>query len=260
MLTKEDIIKQLPADALDTSMWWLRRKWTLKEIARYMSISSKNSKLGKTCNISTLPGNKNNLLILKNGTQLTDVPGTCSNCEACFKDCYAVHSAKRFYNNNIMAWGRNTIIKHLNPQLYFYLIDMYISIKKCSVFRIHVSGEFESTREILEWAKIARKHSETVFYGYTKMYFYLVCANPKHNFPKNFIINLSEWNNKEEIEEIRKQTGLGSFAYVTEENYHNYKKIPMCPAVNRDGSMNENKECINCPLCKLPIVKGCWSH
>ena len=78
-----------------------------------LHVSKGNSKIGKgVYNFSTLPGNEKNLLKLKTGTLLTDIPGTCSkHCSTCFSDgCYAVKSACLHSNVVIKAWAENTLL------------------------------------------------------------------------------------------------------------------------------------------------------
>ena len=69
------------------------------EDARRITLSTRNSKIGKMLNWSTLPGNESNPLIAK-GRVVTNVTGTCSfNCNGCFKKCYARRSALQHHNS-----------------------------------------------------------------------------------------------------------------------------------------------------------------
>lgn len=259
MITSEQIRTSMPANAFDASGWWRDEKWALKRIHDYLAISLRNSKIGHTANISTLPGG---VVRYKDGAPVTNIEGTCgAACIVCLDSCYAANSVRRYSKNIVKAWGKNTILKHENPALYFFLIDKYISKKHPKVFRIHVSGEFESAREIKEWNKIALNHPGTTFYTYSKQYLYVgVAVASKGGLAKNFIINLSEWKNPDEIKGMMEKTGLGAFAYVEPADADKYKGIPFCPAVRKNGSMNHEWTCDKCLLCKMPIRKAVWAH
>ena len=158
-------------------------RYILNDAEAQLHISKGNSKIGKTIyNFSTLPGNENNLLQLKDGTLLTNVPGTCSkHCENCFHSgCYAVNSARLHSNVVIKAWGENTLL--LRKGIIWDKIDSYINKnqKKIKLWRINVSGEIGSVQEFEKWNNIAAKYPQIQFGLYTKNYEDLDLFMQKH--------------------------------------------------------------------------------
>lgn len=258
-LDENALLSALPSSALDKSAWWLSTKWTQANIRKYIGVSTKNEKLGYVLSFSKLAG----FNPVKTKTGYTRVyPGTCGGCSgACESDCYALGSERYHCNTSPIAWGKNTILSRENPDLYFYLVDAFIaSKKKVDTVRIHVSGEFETLHELKEWDAIARKHPTISFYTYTKRYMFLALLANK---APNFVVNLSEWKNHSEIEEIKKllHFEVGTFVYVPQNEKDNplYKGLPMCPAVDFNGK-HTGVTCDKCPLCKLNIRKGVWAH
>lgn len=185
-------------------------KYIIKESEASLHITAGNSKVGKTIyGFSTLPGNKEHLLVLNHSILLTNIPGTCSKyCTNCAKDgaCYAWRDAKLHNNVTIRAWGDNTLL--LRNGTVFGLIEEYITKQnkkyftsngekpaKINTFRINVSGEIENVVQLIGWNEIAKKHPEVNFGLYTKNYdaleeFMEACGDTE----PNFVINVSQWH------------------------------------------------------------------
>lgn len=188
-----------------------------KELSKYtitvtkdtqISISWGNSKIGKMMNWSTLPGDKDHMLTA-NGELLTTIPGTCcGKCDACFKNCYAVNSAKLHHNVNITAWGKNTLMLRNYPEEVYKQLDAaltkknkkWITSKKpediaIKFVRINVSGELETLEQLEMWDKLAKAHPECKFGIYSKCETILLAFFKKHGqTADNLTINISQWH------------------------------------------------------------------
>ena len=206
-------------------------KYQLDPSKAELHISKGNAKIGKGIfSYSTLPGNAEHMITLKDGTLLTDVPGTCSKyCEGCAKDgaCYAWRDAKLHSNATIPAWGENTLLQRegrvwdevgkfltlKNGKAQKYLreaheagTDPEVAVRQArklavvKLFRIHVSGEVESASQLRKWNIIALAHPETVFGLYTKNFDALAefldgeGEGSGDCFAPNFVVNVSEWH------------------------------------------------------------------
>lgn len=263
-------------------------KATLKETAKYQEselrktgidemrvcVTKGNTKLGHNIyTFSTLPGDARHLLRSKTGELLCDVPGTCTgNCDCCFgHGCYAVNCAHRYAATVIPAWARNTILmreKKAIPQ-----IDALIAAKEARrpgsvrTFRINVSGEIQSLRELEAWDGLARKHLGTQFGLYTKNYKALAKFLAKHGeTAPNFVINVSQWNgaaNKalKDLDTWIKARKINVFEYDdtnrvkhkhTPEDTRRLAALPHCPAVTKSGkrATSASGEPITCDMCK----------
>ena len=209
-------------------------KYKLDPSKAKLHISKGNAKIGKGIySFSTLPGNAEHMLTLRDGTLLTDVPGTCSRfCDGCAKDgaCYAWRDAKLHSNATIPAWGDNTIL--LRSGRLWDELETFLTLKNAKAikllrswklpetddlnainasagealrqahelaavktFRIHVSGELESADDLRRWNAIALRHPETVFGIYTKNYDALgEYLDGGVDFASNLVVNVSQWH------------------------------------------------------------------
>lgn len=239
-----------------------------------LHISQGNDKIGKMIwSFSTLPGNEEHLLYIKDGILLTDIAGTCTkHCDECFNGgCYAVNSAKLHHNAVIQAWAENTLL--LNAGLVFDLIDKFISDKnkdtahpKITIFRINVSGEIKDCDELIKWNALAVNHPEVRFGIYTKNYEALdeLCKTiGVESIAENFVINVSEWhgvasdfinrypgvfNVFEYDDSNRKNNGL------SESEKTRLAAVAKCPAVTPKGGHAKRPDgsaitCSDCQRC-----------
>ena len=107
---------------------------------------------------------------------------SCPVCTGCKDTCYAIRPYKRWPNVKI-AWDRNFALakenKHMEP------IVKQLMHSKCTVVRIHVSGDFFSQKYIDSWVSIAEQFPNIKFYSYSKTIeifdFNELCALPNVN-------------------------------------------------------------------------------
>lgn len=256
-----------------------------------LHISKGNSKIGKGIySFSTLPGNKDNLLMLANNALLTNIHGTCSKyCERCFNGgCYAVNSAKRHHNVVIRAWADNTIL--LRKGKVFDEIDTYITKKnskfyasgnendhKVKIFRINVSGEIESAKEFENWNRLAIKHPEVIFSVYTKNFDALdefIKAGNKD--ASNFVINISQWHHVADAILAKYPGKFNVFEYddsnvknntLSDEDKLRLSHTRHCPAVSSKGKHVKKADgtpvtCDTCLHCykKSGLITAVYAH
>ena len=274
-----------------------------------LHISKGNRKIGKGIYaFSTLPGNGDHLITTSTQGLLTDVPGTCSKfCDGCFGGgCYAVRDAKLHHNVTIRSWGENTILLRRGdvwPQLRaFFAIKNGKAMKILSAFnksgdgsygealakareaasvrtfRINVSGEIESLRELREWVSLAKDHPETQFGVYTKNFDALgEYLDAGEDFPDNFVVNISQWHGVADAFLAKYAwANLNVFEYddsnvkgnsLSEEDVERLAKAPHCPSVTRDGHHAKNKDgsevtCDQCRRCyrKTGRLTAVYAH
>ena len=103
-------------------------------------ITGGNAKIGKgVFNISLLPSDEP--LTKKDGTQLTNIKGTCNGCcGGCKNNCYAVKQAVYHHNSVIKVWGENTLLARENMEEFFHQLDIFFNENIVAVFRWHVGG------------------------------------------------------------------------------------------------------------------------
>lgn len=258
----------------------LKVKYIITDESARLHISTGNSKIGKgVYNFSTLPGNAENLLSLKNGTILTNVPGTCSkHCDGCFNGgCYAVNSARLHHNYVIKAWADNTLL--LRQGTIWGQIDDFISSKKekIELFRINVSGEVESVKDFEEWNKIALRYPSISFGLYTKNFEDLDRFMQKHgDTAPNFCINISQWNHVADKFLAKYPNKFNVFEYdpsnlancnLSLVDRARLAKITKCPAVDKNGHHVKKADgtpitCKDCGRCyrKTGKITAVYAH
>jgi len=207
-----------------------------------VNLSFGNTKIGRMINWSTLPGNESNMLIAKDRL-LTTVPGTCSsNCNGCFKNCYARRSILQHHNAVTKPWTENTLMIRYRMEECFSDIDAQIMKANSrfyetnnpadlnyKFFRINVSGEIQSLEELEAWNSLAAKHPEMKFGIYSKNAPVLLAFFKKHGQTvPNFCINISEWHGcmSPVIEELH---ALGARFNVFEYNDSNLSSCELSP-------------------------------
>lgn len=251
-----------------------------------LHISKGNSKLGKGIySFSTLPGNAEHLLYMKDGRLLTNIPGTCSRyCEHCAKDgaCYAWRDAKLHHNAVIKAWAENTLLLRSNAKGLFQQIQDFIKNKnkkyyetnnpedlRVVTWRWNVSGEIENVEELELMNEVATNCPEVQFGIYTKNFDALEEYLKDHgetSIANNFVINVSEWHGvaKDFIEKhpnifnvFEYDDSNESSCELPEEEKDRLKKVTHCPAVSPNGkhAVNAKGEPITCDMCKRCYTK-----
>ena len=133
-------------------------------------IQNGNSKLGKGIYaVNLLPGDLP--LTLKDGTQLTNVAGSCAGCcSDCKSACYAVNDAKRYHNKVIPSQGKNTLLARFDRSRFFADVQRFLDYNMVAAIRVHSSGEFLSYEYFTDWLDLARKNPGVMFYCYTKRF------------------------------------------------------------------------------------------
>lgn len=210
-----------------------------------VSIQNGNSKLGKGIyNVNLLPGDLP--LTLKDGTQLTNIAGSCAGCcSGCKSACYAINDTKRYHNTCIPSQGKNTLLARFDRPRFFADVQRFIDYNMIAAIRVHSSGEFLSYEYFCDWMELARNNPDIKFYCYTKRFNFIDRYKESGNdFPSNFTINVSIWKNN-----YSNPYNLPEFIYDdgTDPELEN---IPHCPATDKNG----NKTGVTCAACKVCIV------
>lgn len=222
--------------------------------------SHDNSKLGGILGISYLP--MDGLDYLKSGLLLTDVKGTCKNCDECARKCYARSSNKRFEKVTIKnvcntLQLRNDIDKH------FADIENYIVTHNIEIVRYTESGEIETSAQFEKLVNLARKLSNVYFYLYTKNYEVLRAFFNRSVLPNNMTVLVSVWGKigVNEWKEFKKYRNVKCFAVNSD-----LQPRVFCPAYKKDKNgrtrLNSAMTCEKCGLCyrsKVSVI-GCLEH
>ena len=209
-----------------------------------VKIVNGNSKLGKGIYaVNLLPGDTP--LTLNNGTQLTNVAGSCAGCcGGCKSLCYAVSDAKRFHNTVIKSQGGNTLLARFDRPRFFADIQRFIDYNMVAAIRVHSSGEFLSYGYFTDWMEFARNNPEVKFYCYTKRFNFIEkYLDSGETIPNNFVINVSIWGKNYD-----NPYNLPEFIFDNGTDPE-LEKIPHCPA----SDINGNKTGMTCAACKLCI-------
>lgn len=224
-----------------------------------------NIKVGKMWTFNKLAGN----------SVFMGCKGTCSKyCKGCWNtedplksNCYVAHSYGVYKKTTIPSYVRNTVMmrEHMD-ELFEAIQGQILRARYKRPIRIHASGEFENTSEILWWFKIAQDNPDVPVYVYTKAYDLINRVLRVHKIPANMWINISIWH-ENGIKCYNKWKHLNNIrAFVYDDGY-DYKKHGLdvnihCPAYNNKGKMNHDQTCADCKWCfenKYKVV-GCFDH
>ena len=209
-----------------------------------VKIVNGNSKLGRGIYaVNLLPGDTP--LTLKDGTQLTNVAGSCAGaCSACKADCYAVNDAKRYHNTVIKSQGGNTLLARFDRERFFADVQRFIDYNMIAAIRIHSSGEFLSYAYFTDWIELIKRNPAIKFYCYTKRFNFIErYLDAGGVIPENFSINVSIWKKNYD-----NPHNLPEFIY-DDGTEPELKDVVHCPAVDEKG----RKTGMTCAACKLCI-------
>lgn len=210
----------------------------------HVHIQDGNRKVGKGIyTINLLAGDKP--LTKMDGTQLTNIPGTCGGCcSECKGNCYAIKN-QIFRNKNIPSWADNTILATQETETFFKEIQQFIDRSMVAAVRWHAMGEIPSYEYLLHIVELAENNPTITFYTYTKRYEWVERYLKDHNaFPNNLTINVSIWHKNYD-----NPYNLPEFIYDdgTEEDV---AKLPHCPAVDKNGH-ETGMVCSKCKRCLI---------
>ena len=141
----------------------------------HVKISEGNNKLGAIPSVSLIP--------------VID----CGNCAICAKSCYDLRN-DLIYKEVIKTRAINSAIYHEDPERYFNEIDDYLNYRYPRAFRFHIGGDIQNKWYLDKMCEIARKHNDTKFLAFTKMFD--VCneyLDEGNVIPENMHILFSGW-------------------------------------------------------------------
>lgn len=141
----------------------------------HVKISEGNNKLGAIPSVSLIP--------------VMD----CGNCAICAKSCYDLRN-DMIYKEVIKTRAINSAILHEDPERYFKEIDGYLDYRFPRAFRFHIGGDIQNKWYLDKMCDIARKHKDTKFLAFTKMFD--VCneyLDEGNVIPENMHILFSGW-------------------------------------------------------------------
>ena len=231
-----------------------------------------NDKLGgkkfNIMGISYVPGNT--FFYLKDGTLVSDCPGTCNNvdCSGCGKRgiCYAIDSYCQ-YPAVTLNRVENTIQLRLNPEKHFQDIKQSIIDNKINTVRYTESGEIIDYAHFERIINLCNDLKSVNFYLYTKNYKVLYTYFSKYDdLPENLVILISIWKETgvKEYNDFKDHKNIKAFVV----NNPDIKVQAMCPAYKEiNGKVvrikTDNVKCGNCGLCTAKSnckVIGCIEH
>jgi hypothetical protein len=150
-----------------------------------MATGNTGNSAKKTQLVQISPGN------MKTGripaVSLTPV-ASCPKGIPCAKNCYACKIC-RYSPDARKAYARNLKLARTRRLKYFEVIATYLTRKKPSYFRWHVSGDILDQAYLSGMIALAKAYSDTKFLAFTKNH-----ALDFSNLPSNLSIIFSMWN------------------------------------------------------------------
>lgn len=223
------------------------------------------------------------------------VRGTCGqHCKGCFNPdnpkCSACYVAKSYYmhTNKNEDGSTGDILRnkcsvkrghaYRTIAMTMFRDDLLLSLdkqltnlrKELKVVRINESGELTCYEDLALWSELAKRHTEIIFYLYTKNYKVVRKALINQIVPSNLFINISVWheNGIEDYLEMKDHPQIRAFCLVdedwTKQKYYSkgIEITSMCGAYDENGKMNHTVTCAKCKKCFSSANKcvGCYEH
>lgn len=174
----------------------------------------------------------------------------CVNCEGCFGGCYNNYDLNQYANKGVSDLRSLLAFITSKEELF---ISLYNKIRVYNIFRINSNGEIHN-KELLDfYIRLAEKCKKTTFYTYTKSYqLFEQFLKDKNKLPKNFILNISIFGNKEKVDksELINKT-FNKFITLDKEKFDEMvknkeiKKSRICKG-----------DCMECDLCQKTLPKS----
>lgn len=161
----------------------------------------------------------------------------CVNCQSCKDVCYNNKAYTQYQFKALCDLRQLYRINNKPHQVIGEIVQETINVKNA---RLNGSGEIHSKQILDFYIKLAKSNSDTNYYTYTKNYDLLVGKK----LPKNLIINLSMFDNEEQVEEYRKilPKNLNVFKVVDSEEFKNLE-------LQGEKNLCYGESCSSCRLC-----------
>ena len=102
--------------------------------------------------------------------------------------CFSAMDEARSSNARAQRWHNFDILRKMSFEEMVTEIDTSIP-DDMGICRVHVGGDMFNEKYFLAWLEVARRHSEVIFYAYTKSIQYWVSNLDR--IPENFSLNAS---------------------------------------------------------------------
>ena len=190
--------------------------------------------------------------------------GTCNcNCPGCYAKKITRFNAAYLHCRDNTIYTRNAY----GLELIYNAVVAHITKNRNEYFRIHDSGDFNSLEYMELWDRIAIEFKgRCIFYTYTKRLDLLNLFEKKHGRRPAFNFQLSTWPGVCELIDIKTIAGpiyenVARFEY-DDGTREELKKVPHCPAVNKDGKRTGVKciNCLHCAKCHDGQVWAVYAH
>lgn len=213
-----------------------------------------NSKVGMPT-ISTMPGTAASLRFNASGAAYTlyeelikENTGCCTTCGQDCPGCYAM--ALKTYSAVFEKYLLNTIELFKDPDRFYYLVEKELYSNPFSApraVRMHEAGEFAGLADINAFFRFARRHPETIFFGYSKDKAFQDMQRAGI-VPENVKFACSPWILADGTVLCAPVDNVYQYIYNDGTN-RAHDAIVKCYCSNPDGTANKGATCADCGRC-----------
>lgn len=174
--------------------------------------------------------------------------GCCTTCAHDCPGCYAM--ALKAYPAVFEKYLLNTIELYSDPVRFYALVEKELFSDPYSaprVVRLHEAGEFAGAADIDAFIDFAKRHPETVFFGYSKDE-KIQALQRANALPKNVRFACSPWILADGTVLCAPVENVYQYIYNDGSNMA-LDKVVKCPCSNPDGSANKDATCVKCGRC-----------
>ena len=172
-------------------------------------------------------------------------------CTTCGQDCPGCYAMRlKSYPDVFEKYLLNTIELYTDPVRFYELVEAELFSDPYTaprVVRLHEAGEFASAADVDACFAFARRHPETVFFGYTKDK-YVQRLQAAGQLPENVRFACSPWI-------LADGTVLcapigDAYQYIYNDGTNTaHDTLVKCPCSNPDGTANKDATCVKCGRC-----------
>ena len=172
----------------------------------------------------------------------------CTTCAHDCPGCYAM--ALKAYPAVFEKYLLNTIELYSDPVRFYALVEKELFSDPYSVprvVRLHEAGEFAGAADIDAFIDFAKRHAETIFFGYSKDE-KIQALQRAHALPENVRFACSPWILADGTILCAPVDNVYQYIYNDGSNFA-LDKVVKCPCSNPDGSANKDATCTRCGRC-----------
>lgn len=166
----------------------------------FLTFGKGNAKLGKKVLTFSLPAGHSCPFALDCLSKADQSTGKITDGKETVFRCFAASSEAVYKNVRLSRWNNFDLLRSAKTVENMTKLILDSLPKKFDIVRIHVSGDFFNMDYLQAWVNVAKLHTNSLFYAYTKSLVYLIGLE----LPENLNITASKGGKLDHLIESNK--------------------------------------------------------